>query len=233
MSHIVSSNLLIPRIFHQVWLGDRPYPDDFQSFTDGWMSRHPGWEMKRWTDENLPDIINRTEFEDGNRLAAKSDVLRYELIWRFGGVYVDTDFQCFKNIEELLDGVNAFQGDEVPDKPGNALLGGVAGDPFFTFLIEQLPESVANHEDIVDQSGPGFLKACIQKFVGPTPRVEPDSDRRRWKLSDPSGERTLWGFEPSVFYPYNFDEPHKAKGPFPNAYAAHHWNASWWKDGGI
>ena len=32
-------------------------------------------------------------------LGEKSDIFRYEILYRFGGVYVDTDFECIKPFE--------------------------------------------------------------------------------------------------------------------------------------
>ena len=53
-----------------------------------------------WTDQRLPDIINRKEFDESEKFAAKSDILRYELILQYGGVYMDTDFEPLRAARE-------------------------------------------------------------------------------------------------------------------------------------
>src|SRR6478609_278800 len=79
--------------------------------------------------------------ERADKMAAKSDILRYELVWRYGGIYVDSDMEPLRPIGELLNGVNAFYGDERPDTPCNAILGCAQGDPFFEHLVKALPAS--------------------------------------------------------------------------------------------
>ena len=44
----------IPRIFHQIWVGPDPLPDEFAAYGQTWLDHHPGWELKLWTDENFP-----------------------------------------------------------------------------------------------------------------------------------------------------------------------------------
>ena len=76
-------------------------------------------------------LLNRKEFDAAEKRAAKSDILRYELCAEFGGVYIDADFEPLRPIEPLLAGVSSFQADELDDRPCNAILGSVAGDPFY------------------------------------------------------------------------------------------------------
>ena len=54
---------------------------------------------------SLPGDLRRPEAAERLRAPAeRSDILRLELLWREGGVYVDTDFECLRSIEPLLDG---------------------------------------------------------------------------------------------------------------------------------
>ena len=50
--------------------------------------------------------------------AQKADVLRYEVLYAHGGVYLDTDVEYLRNIEPLLAGCDAFIGEERPDEGG-------------------------------------------------------------------------------------------------------------------
>jgi hypothetical protein len=165
-------------------------------------------------------------------MAAKSDILRYELCWKHGGIYIDTDFEPLKPIEEILDGVNAFYGDERPDTPCNAILGCTKNDPFFGHLVKALPASFAGPGDIVDKTGPRFLKREIENFFGKERKLEWDAGmKRRHKIS--AGDKTLFGYDWRIFYPYYYTEEQRGGDHFPDAYGKHHWTASWWKDGGV
>jgi mannosyltransferase OCH1-like enzyme len=229
--------LKIPRVFHQIWLGDRPIPDHYQRWAQRWVELNAGWSMKLWSDQNLPEIINRAEFDAAEKMAAKSDILRYEICARHGGVYIDTDFEPLRPIEPILAGVRSFQADELEDRPCNALLGCVADDPFYQKVVESLPASIRRGGDIVETTGPAFLKRVIADFFGPHRRrvddPAPGVEGRRWRITSSDGSRSLHGFHWSVFYPYHYDQPELENKSFPDAFGKHHWMASWWKNGGI
>ena len=137
--------LVIPKVFHQVWLGSDPLPSEFEPYQESWRVHHPGWELKLWGEDNLPADLRRPEVYDTARQPVeRADILRLELLWRFGGVYVDTDFECLKSIEELLPGVDFFTGlmkPAGPSKPArvnNAIFGAVAGHPLLDRALDEL-----------------------------------------------------------------------------------------------
>ena len=34
--------MIIPKVFHRVWLGGKPMPDHFVKWGEGWLAKHPG-----------------------------------------------------------------------------------------------------------------------------------------------------------------------------------------------
>jgi mannosyltransferase OCH1-like enzyme len=234
---MTNAQMRIPRTFHQIWLGGKPMPEKFRRWADRWLEINPGWKLQVWTDDRLPEIVNRDAFNSAEKLAAKSDILRYEICARYGGVYVDSDFEPLRPIEPILAGVTSFQADELDDSPCNALLGCVSGDPFYTHVVKFLPASIAGGGDIVQTTGPAFLKRMIGEYLGPgryrADDPAPGVEGRRWRVLSADGTRSLHGFHWSVFYPYHYDQPELEDQPFPDAFGKHHWTASWWKNGGI
>jgi len=93
----------IPKRIHQIWLGS-PFPNKYKQWAESWQKFHPDWEYTLWTDENIKDvkITNRKFFNSISNYGPKSDYLRYHVLKQFGGIYVDTDFECFKSFEDLL-----------------------------------------------------------------------------------------------------------------------------------
>lgn len=93
----------IPRIIHQIWLGS-PLPRQLRKYSDSWRARHPDWEFRLWTDREVDelDFGTRDLYDESTCWGQKSDLLRVELIDRFGGVYVDLDYQCFRPIDALV-----------------------------------------------------------------------------------------------------------------------------------
>ena len=99
-------------------------PDAHVSYGESWKQLHPGWEMKLWTDADAPAPPG---VERSRSLAERADLVRYEIIRRFGGVYVDTDVECLRPIGDLLAGVRAFAAYEVPGRLCNAVIGAIPG----------------------------------------------------------------------------------------------------------
>jgi hypothetical protein len=224
-THRVDVSGRIPKVFHRIWLGGRPMPDEFKRYGDSWLELNPEWEMRTWSEENLPAIINRTEFEASTTLAGKSDVLRFELLWQFGGVYVDTDFQALKPLGALLDNINTFFADEGPNTPATAILGSVPRDPFYEHLIAAIPDSVRSHDGLVEQTGPGFFAREIDRFLHRDRLIR--NLGAVWEHVSHDMSRRLYGFETRFFYPYGYWEQHRRHETFADAYAAHHWAHSW------
>mgnify|MGYP001400234872 CR=1 FL=1 len=94
----------IPKIIHQIWLGEKPIPKAYLKYMASWKAFHPTWEYKLWTDKDVNDIeiVRRDIFDHANNAGMKSDILRYEILRQIGGLYVDTDFECFKPFDDLL-----------------------------------------------------------------------------------------------------------------------------------
>ncbi|GAA1795270.1 hypothetical protein HC028_18275 [Planosporangium flavigriseum] len=209
------SEPVIPRVFHRIWLGG-PLPERERRFGETWAERHPGWEMRLWHEGNLPPLVNRAEFAAATSPAQKADILRYELLLTYGGVYLDTDFECYRCIEPLLAGVRAFAAREDACWVAIGVLGCVPRHPFFAAVVAALPDAVAWRPGRPpnEQTGPEFFSRVL---------VEQEA----------LGREVPTVFGPELFYPYRPTEPHRAGEHFPQAYAAHHWARSWVGSTGI
>ena len=100
----------IPRIIHQIWVGQNIYPKIFRQWTRIWRKRHPGWKYILWTEKSLSKyfadgLFNQRTFDtalfEEKNYAKASDVARFEIINKYGGLYVDTDVLCFESFEKL------------------------------------------------------------------------------------------------------------------------------------
>jgi hypothetical protein len=187
----------IPKVIHRVWLGDRPMPPAHVEYGRTWEQLHPDWEIRLWTDETapIPACANRAR-----SISEVSDLVRYELMRRHGGVYVDTDIECLRPIDGLIEGVSAFSAYEVPGRLCPALMGSVPGHPAFQRLCE-LVEITVGHGHYPENAA-----TVMSTFV-----LEPRDDV------------TLFG--PDRFYPQLWDGTRSDDGEPP--YADHHWAMSW------
>jgi len=198
---------MIPKVFHRIWLGTEQMPDEFVRYGESWIKHHPDWTMQLWTDENLPALINQQEFLLAHNTAQRADILRYEVIYQFGGVYIDTDFECLRNIEPLLQSTHAFVAKSDPHLVAIGIFGAEKGHRFLADVITRLPGSFRRKRylSVAEQTGPDFFTSVVARHP----------------------ETTV--FEPSLFYPYSWQEMWRKGQEFSDAYAAHHWSASWTK----
>ena len=92
----------LPKKIHQIWLGSE-FPVRYKKFAESWKKFNPDWEYKLWTDNNINDVVltNRIIYDSITNLGQKSDYLRYHILNQFGGIYVDTDFECLKSFDSL------------------------------------------------------------------------------------------------------------------------------------
>lgn len=127
----------IPKKLHHVWLGST-VPYEFRKYMDTWQEKHPTWEYHLWTDDDVDDveITDRDLFDEAQSQAMKSDILRYEILRQFGGLYIDTDFECIKPFDDLLY-LDFFVGISYDDvfRVYNGLIGATAGHPILNDCV--------------------------------------------------------------------------------------------------
>ena len=168
----------IPRIFHFIWLGPSPLPPMYKMFIRGWEQQHPGWEVWWWREGEsrlesfLPIMKNAGLFSRIADLRARSDLLRYEVLFAFGGVYLDTDMECVRSLETLLrPDISLLLGREDNFQINNAVLGARRGHPALGLLLGNLSpriEYLSLHEDIHDVwelTGPSLLTRVIDFYL--------------------------------------------------------------------
>ena len=96
----------IPLKFHMIWVGENPIPDyAFQNFLN-WKKLMPHWEARLWTNDHIHisefpqeaiDKINQAK-----KGAQKADIMRYFIIKKYGGFYIDTDTIPHRSLDPLL-----------------------------------------------------------------------------------------------------------------------------------
>jgi len=84
----------IPKTIHQIWLGPNKCPDIWMnSWKNDYIKRYPEWTYKLWTEKEINelDLINKKQYDNEKFYNGKSDIARYEILYRFGGIFMDAD----------------------------------------------------------------------------------------------------------------------------------------------
>jgi inositol phosphorylceramide mannosyltransferase catalytic subunit len=159
---------VIPRVFHQIWVGPDPVLDGFEEWRASWARHHPDWEQRLWVDGNLPpDLRNREVYELDRHPVERADILRLELLFRFGGVYLDADLECLKPIDPLIDGLDFFGMDIKPGRFTNTVIGSVAGHPILDRALSEVTPQEPGARFDKTKSGPVFLDGVVKQFSPP------------------------------------------------------------------
>jgi mannosyltransferase OCH1-like enzyme len=136
-------------------------------------------------------------------------MLRYEILYLFGGIYVDTDMECRKNFDPLLQ-TSSFVGMGYPnDGIPNAIMACEKGSEIFECITQVVAESYVRQWDIVNDPK----------------RLYKDADGSMHKISDRFLTKAETIHPVHYFYPFNcIDKQDKRCGNFEESYAIHHWN---------
>lgn len=199
----------IPKKIHQIWLGG-PVPDVYKKYMDSWKTMHPDWEYKLWTDKDNIQIKAKRLFVSAHNPAMKSDIMRYEILRQFGGLYVDTDFECLKPFDDLmfLDFFAGISYDSVLQLY-NGLIASVPNHPIMNDCVNVDSDYHGNTpSQIMNATGPNYFTKCfLRSVVG-----------------------HVVAFPTEYFYPFPNnvrDEEDPYKYVTENSYAIHHWAVSW------
>jgi hypothetical protein len=174
LRHLKSSSIKIPKIVHFIWLGPRSFPGESVQNVRTWMAQNPDWTFKFWTDRPRDPPCHGMEmivmknypfpglgrcYETSDNWGEKSDVLRFEILYHQGGVYVDHDANCLQPFEGMHGAYDFYCCLEVPHPvvvglnitAGNGVVGSRPGHP----VIKQVIDLIDQRWDELAKKYPG------------------------------------------------------------------------------
>jgi len=194
----------IPKIIHQIWIGSA-VPEKFRAFQESWKKFHPDWEYRLWTLEDTYTFgfKNFDLIRQSRNPGEISDIMRYEILLRYGGVYVDFDFECLRPLDELNKMYDFYIGIQPLDcghlQLGIGLIGSVPGHPILQEAVDtmregwNLPENLKNPPartgpvfftkvffDSANQDGFVDIALPVQ-YLYPMPCQDFVMKKRRWE----------------------------------------------------
>ena len=94
---------MIPKVIHYCWFGNNPLPFEVKKCIDSWKKICPDYEIKRWDETNFDVYQNdfiKSAYES-KAWAFVSDYARLKIVYDEGGIYLDTDVELKKSLDEL------------------------------------------------------------------------------------------------------------------------------------
>jgi len=199
---------VLPKRIHQIWLGSRPLRQKYVEWGKRFQELHPGWEYRLWR-EPPPEFLQAytAVYSRAPNRAVQADLLRYWLIYNYGGFYFDTDCEPLRNLEPFR-AYPVMAALATPDRCGNAVLGGVAGNEFYRLLLLRA----------VAAFNPKNSVAMLHAYVKLV------NDRRDLCVRIPQ----------PAFFPVEYKKrkqlrQHIDRVDFSLTYAIHHFDATWHK----
>lgn len=95
---------MIPKVIHYCWFGGNPLPKSAQKCIASWRKYLPDYEIKEWNESNFDvNIIPYTaEAYKAKKYAFVSDYARFWILYKYGGLYFDTDVEVIKNMDDII-----------------------------------------------------------------------------------------------------------------------------------
>ncbi len=172
----------IPHIFHQHW-DTYNVPRRFRKWIKSWVVKHPKWEYWFWTPKEVRQLLYRYYpqylqiYDNYPKMLNRADVMRYFVLYKYGGIYLDLDMECVKPIDSWTYQLPCFGSEETyehtyfqykTNQPGlmNGILGCRPNHPFYNLTIHWLSEyaSIKHVKGGRYSTGPLFINDVYLRY---------------------------------------------------------------------
>ncbi len=165
------------------------------------------------------EFANKQYFDAANNYGERGDILDYEIVYRFGGTYIDADFECIRPLDFFHTHCDFYTGIQPLDtnmvQLGAALFGATPKHPILQACVESIAHN-QHEKQIVCKTGPiYFTKMFFKSAV----------HNRLINVAFPA----------SYFYPRGYEQKITDRAIWlqPESYGVHHWAGSWLKPAGF
>ena len=96
--------MTIPKIIHYCWVGGSPKPQSVLYCIESWKRNCPDYEIREWNETNYDFTKNKymQQAYEAQKWGFVPDYARLDIIYEYGGIYLDTDVEMVRNFDELL-----------------------------------------------------------------------------------------------------------------------------------
>ena len=147
---------MIPKKLHYCWFGGKEMPDKYKRYMESWYKFCPDYEIIEWNESNY-DVTKCKYMQEAYERKVWGfvpDYARIDIVYNHGGIYLDTDVELIKSLDDLLyqKGFACFE-DESYVNLGSGF-GGVKGLPVLKAMRDYYHgKSFMNKEGELDLTG--------------------------------------------------------------------------------
>jgi hypothetical protein len=163
---------MIPKILHFMWLDkhddEGKFPERYDKYTEMFKIHNSDFQFIFWNMKTAKDLFRKhpqiQKYEhfwlNLKKHISKCDFARFLILYLFGGIYIDLDFRCFRNLSPLLDRdlLLVWEPEEhfYGGKPRlfNGFIGSVPSHVFWIDWVEFIVKSFEITNDVMETTGP-------------------------------------------------------------------------------
>ena len=202
---------MIPQQIHYFWLSRREKPDEVKRCIDSWHRFCPDYEITEWNEDNFDCFSNaymREAYEAGT-YGFVTDLARLEILYQYGGVYMDTDVELLRAPDSLL-----HQSGFVGVEKSGGFCGAVPGNVIIRRIIE-----FRKGEHFHRQNGTYNTMTCGYYETIPLMQMGFRPDNTMQTVGD------LTVYPSDFFHPFDYMSGETCITD--NTYSIHHFSSSW------
>ena len=205
----------IPKIIHYCWFGGNPLPELTLKCIESWKKYCPDYKIIEWNEKNF-DIncsAYAKEAYEAKKWAFVSDYCRFHVLNELGGIYLDTDVELLRPIDDLLG--CSFVGFEGKKAVASGLIRGVAPNDT---VCKRMLDSYNNDSFLLEDGSLNIKTVCDRE----TEIFQEYGLKLDGSLQDVIDTRV---FPSEYFCP--LDNVTWELNVTENTYSIHHYDSSW------
>ena len=200
----------IPKKIHYIWFWRWKKSIEFEKYLKSWKQTCPDYEIIEWNEDNF-DVNKNSyckKFYDMKKLAFAADYARFDILYNEWWIYVDTDIEILKNLDNFLDN-KLFLGFQDVFSIWWAIIWSEKSN----IIIKEILDSYKNRK--IRTILPNLLDRIFKKYW----------IKKYSKDIIYSNNFTIYPKE--YFYPYWYFEKKEDMIITKNTYTIHHYDATW------
>lgn len=148
-------------------------PDHLRENLTAWRDMHPRWDVTVWGDDDLGWLQHRDLFDAAPSLVPadavwqlRSDIARYEILLKHGGLYADVDTYPLRPVDDALEGHDIWAAMEDTRHIGNTYVACIPGHPLMQAIVDGLRDSIRRNRGKRPNwmTGPRFLTPLWREY---------------------------------------------------------------------